>query len=416
MFLWSTSLLVSFHAPTRHHFGHAPASRVRALRLQEQAWAARPAWEEQAMPTYDYRNQTFPVILAGMSKIREDSGDTLALLEQLTERDFFSYFPVNLITPCMYFPAGDAGCMMAECEIRAARERDMPPALLARDREEYEFLIDGWVSKDMPSDFTEYFDLRVTDSRNTGYNGQRVWRFIHTNICFQKRLSERDMGWKRDFNRLISGMHAAVDCDILADIGLTDEGVAEYRRRLRDEPGAICNLYFAYMLTLCAIHDCRENFNHCGYLGDTDIQPLMRSLNAEDLLGSPPVQNAAANLREQAATGEAAAWKVRLRTRHLKLIMGCVDCNVCKVHGTVMVIGLASTLQVLLGDDGARDATRPDEAQPDPLKLDRVKIGALVATAAKFGRACATVERFRKFDGEDMSEAYLGAREELAAE
>jgi hypothetical protein len=157
--------------------------------------------------TDDYRNQTFPVILAGMSRLREaDGADTLALLEQLTEKDHFSYFPVNLITPCMYFPAGDAGCMMAECEIRAARERDMPPALLSRDQvrrlasgrtlpdqvltipgpsprrlqEEYEFLIDGWVSKDMPSDFTEYFDLRVADSRNTGYNGQRVWRFIRT--------------------------------------------------------------------------------------------------------------------------------------------------------------------------------------------------------------------------------------------
>jgi len=364
------------------------------------------------MPTYDYRNQTFPVILAGMSRLREaDGADTLALLEQLTEKDHFSYFPVNLITPCMYFPAGDAGCMMAECEIRAARERDMPPALLSRDQEEYEFLIDGWVSKDMPSDFTEYFDLRVADSRNTGYNGLRVWRFIHTNICFQKRLMERDMGWKRDFNRLISGMHAAVDCDILADIGLTDEGRDEYRRRLRDEPGAICNLYFAYMLTLCAIHDCRELFDNCGYLGDASIQPLMRSLNREPLLASIPVQDAARNLRESASTG--AAWKLRLRTRHLKLIMGCVECNICKVHGTVMVIGLASTLQVLLGDDGARDATRPDEAQPDPLKLDRVQMGSLVATAAKFGRACATVERFREFDGEDMSEAFVGARAEM---
>ncbi|EOD21707.1 hypothetical protein EMIHUDRAFT_207741 [Emiliania huxleyi CCMP1516] len=295
-------------------------------------WAARPAWESADMPTYDYRNQTFPVILAGMR--REDRGAIPALLEQLVERDFFSYFPVNLITPCMYFPSGDAG---------AARERDIPPAVIARDREEYNFLIDGWVSKDMPSDFTEYFDLR-----------------------------EEEMGWKRDFNRLVSGMHAVVDCEIIEDIGRTEEG-----RRLRDEPGSILNLYYAYMLTLSAIRE-GPSFESCAYLGDASIPPLMRALTSDDLLASDSVQSAAASLRAHASSPDFAVWKLRLRTRHLKLIMGCVECNVCKVHGTVLVIGLASTLQ-------ARHE------------------------AAKLSRACATVERFREFDGEDLSQAYFGA-------
>lgn len=54
-------------------------------------------------------------------------------------------------------------------------------------------------------------------------------------------------------------------------------------------------------------------------------------------------------------------------------------------------------MQVLLGSDGRGG---------DPLALDRVQIGALVATAAKFGSACAIVERFREFDGDDMSVAF----------
>ncbi|EOD23806.1 hypothetical protein EMIHUDRAFT_116153 [Emiliania huxleyi CCMP1516] len=219
---------------------------------------------------------------------REDRGAIPALLEQLVERDFFSYFPVNLITPCMYFPSGDAG---------AARERDIPPAVIARDREEYNFLIDGWVSKDMPSDFTEYFDLR-----------------------------EEEMGWKRDFNRLVSGMHAVVDCEIIEDIGHTEEG-----RRLRDEPGSILNLYYAYMLTLSAIRE-------------TSAQRYTLMDKRSALLPNK-VQSAAASLRAHASSPDFAVWKLRLRTRHLKLIMGCVECNVCKVHGTVLVIGLASTLQ-----------------------------------------------------------------------
>jgi len=164
--------------------------------------------------------------------------------------------------------------------------------VIARDREEYNFLIDGWVSKDMPSDFTEYFDLRESASRNTGYNGQRVWRFIHTNLCFQKRLQQEEMGWKRDFNRLISGMHAVVDCEIIEDIGLSEEGRCEYRRRLRDEPGSILNLYYAYMLTLSAIREVSKgpSFKSCAYLGDASLPPLMRALASDDLLASDSVQ------------------------------------------------------------------------------------------------------------------------------
>ena len=110
----------------------------------------------------------------------------------------------------------------------------------------------------------------------------------------------------------VSGMHAAVDAQILNDIGFTEEGRTEYHRRLRDEPGSIgarlraarvlqhhssththtgsllshlasarflptANLYFAYMLTLCAIYDCRERLNNCGYLGDGEaVLPSMR--------------------------------------------------------------------------------------------------------------------------------------------
>lgn len=78
------------------------------------------------MPTYDYRNQTFPVILAGMRRCREDRGAIPALLEQLVERDFFSYFPVNLITPCMYFPSGDAGCEMAPRASATSHQQSSP--------------------------------------------------------------------------------------------------------------------------------------------------------------------------------------------------------------------------------------------------------------------------------------------------
>ena len=84
-------------------------------------------------------------------------------------------------------------------------------------------------------------------------------------------------------------------------------------------------------------------------------------------------------------------WKVRLRTRDLLRIMNCVQCNLCRLHGKVLAMGIASALNVLLGDDGEGG---------DILELDRVEIGALGATCAKLGAACEVVERFRKADEE----------------
>ena len=76
-------------------------------------------------------------------------------------------------------------------------------------------------------------------------------------------------------------------------------GLTEYYRRLRDEPGCVYNLYFAYMLTLCAIRDCRERLDTCSYLGDDAVAPLMRSLTGHELLRDANVQQQAMTLRER---------------------------------------------------------------------------------------------------------------------
>ena len=98
------------------------ASAERPSRPRTVAMAARPLfiashtsstfngflWETTKM-RYDYRNATFHVIGAGMRTVKAHNHEVVRLLEELAEHDFFAYFPVNLITPCMYFPSGDSG-------------------------------------------------------------------------------------------------------------------------------------------------------------------------------------------------------------------------------------------------------------------------------------------------------------------
>ena len=70
----------------------------------------------------------------------------------------------------------------------------------------------------------------------------------------------------------------------------------------------MANLYFAYMLTLCALLDCRERLVACNYLGEGEgVRPLMRQLVESPLLSARPVQRAAESLREHARSDNAQA-------------------------------------------------------------------------------------------------------------
>ena len=387
--------------PCQHSRGVSSATRVGTIASQAGGEHAElpsglPAGVEHAglLDHYAAWSTNLEDRMGGIEAVRKCLRETkkvLPLLKEITSRDFFNYYAVNLMTPCMYFPTELEGCELDRCEIKAVRDRDVPPVLLQSDmRESYDFMIDAWCRKDMPSDFTEYFDLRTCQARDTGYDGSDVWRFIHQKICFTKRLEEPSNSWKRDYNRAVGGMHAAINAEILNDIGPTEAGRAEFHRRLLDQPGAITNLYFAYMLTLCALGECRARLDSSDYLGDDEfVRPLMQQLTSSELLSNEAVRRASRNLRAHAAGASDEVWRMRMRHRDLKQIMGCVECNLCRVHGTVMCLGLGTTLQVLLGSDGRGG---------DPLALDRVQMAALVTTAAKFGAACETVERFREID------------------
>mmetsp|Transcript_33099 Transcript_33099/g.69927 ORF Transcript_33099/g.69927 Transcript_33099/m.69927 type:complete len:90 (-) Transcript_33099:72-341(-) len=69
--------------------------------------------------------------------------------------------------------------------------------------------------------------------------------------------------------------------------------------------------------------------------------------------------------------------------------MNCVQCNLCRLHGKVMVHGFATSLQVLLGHRGRGEDCDRDT---DPFGLSRVEVASLVTTTAKLLSACEVVQ------------------------
>ena len=88
---------------------------------------------------------------------------------------------------------------------------------------------------------------------------------------------------------------------------------------------------------------------------------------------------------------------MRLRTRDLLRIMNCVQCNLCRLHGKVSALGLASSLQVILGTKGSgEEGFRPDTK--GFVTLHRVEVAAMVTFCAKLSAACDMVHTLEAID------------------
>jgi len=99
------------------------------------------------------------------------------------------------------------------------------------------------------------------------------------------------------------------------------------------------------------------------------------------LLDDPAIEAASVKLHDHAVKDKdsvRALWEARMRTRELMRIMNCVQCNKCRLHGKISVLGLSTALQVLLGQTGEGG---------DPNKIHRVELAALMTTLAKFSSA-----------------------------
>lgn len=255
---------------------------------------------------------------------------------------------------------------------------------------QYNIELDGWGRWDMPTD--DYYDIQEFPEGYTGYDGSEVWNFIHNRICFQ---GYHENHWKADFNKAVSGLHAIISAQIIRAIRERIEAgeefsadekwrdpVVEYKRRLSPQgetPQAIENMYFLAMLLLRAVSQSKDRIlddQRAGYLDDVSSQAL-QSLFDSSLLGDDTVNVASQKLRDHATQDQDAVeslWEARMRTRELLRIMNCVQCNKCRLHGKISVMGVSTALQILVGPNGQGK---------DPRQVQRVELATLLTALDK---------------------------------
>lgn len=256
----------------------------------------------------------------------------------------------------------------------------------------------------MPTE--DYYDTEAFPESYTGYAGADVWNFIHERICFDGYAYDDDH-WKADFNKAVSGLHSMISAQVVRGIhervesgeGFTrdepwTDAAIEFERRLGpngETPLAIENLYFTYMLLLTAASQARDRLLKDADSGrmSQDAAQDLKAVLASPLLANPSVGVASRKLHDHAvkdsdATG--ALWEARMRSRDLMRIMNCVQCNKCRLHGKISVMGLSTALQILVGQTGEGGDTDI---------IHRVELAALMTTLHKFSRAIDFVQHMQ---------------------
>mmetsp|Transcript_1079 Transcript_1079/g.1699 ORF Transcript_1079/g.1699 Transcript_1079/m.1699 type:complete len:391 (-) Transcript_1079:818-1990(-) len=337
----------------------------------------------------------------GIEAIDRMNPEFQGTLDSLRHYPYFRLYSCDMLGSCEYMPQELFECYSQSCEIYPVDEDEVPNDIMAKDSEEHDFELDGWARWDMPSE--DYYDTDQFPESYTGYDGAIVWKFIHERICFN--VNEDDEDWKADFNKAVSGLHSMISAQVIKGIEeKLEEGddevagmnvQAEFQRRLSvrgETPHALENLYFGYMLMLSAVNvaksrilsDCAADRIH------SDEAALLQTILSSPLLENPSVKVAYQKLHDHAVKDEyskSALWEARMRTRDLMRIMNCVQCNKCRLHGKISVLGVSTALQILLGRTGEGG---------DPTRIHRVELAALLTTVAKFSNAIEFCARMSK--------------------
>mmetsp|Transcript_3018 Transcript_3018/g.3320 ORF Transcript_3018/g.3320 Transcript_3018/m.3320 type:complete len:428 (+) Transcript_3018:162-1445(+) len=348
-------------------------------------------------------------LLPGINVIDEMNPTLVSQLCDLRHETYFRLYSVDMMGSCEYIPQELFECYSESCEIYPIDDDEIPDTIREIDSQEHNFELDGWARWDMPSE--DYYDTDQFPEEYTGYDGSDVWKFIHERICFKEFGDDaEDDSWRVDFNKAVSGLHSMISAQVIRGIGKKVAGgetieeewndpAVEYERRLSptgENPKALENLYFGYMLVLSAVAKARERLlSECesagGSIDAAAAAKLLEILN-HPLLDEPTHDVASQKLHDHALlatsgtsasteSNNAPLWNARMRTRELMRIMNCVQCNKCRFHGKIAVLGLSTAFQILLGrtGDGADGG--------DLLVMHRVELAALMTTMSKYSTA-----------------------------
>ncbi len=227
-------------------------------------------------------------------------------------------------------------------------------------------------------------DLTLNPERNTGYNGTHIWEAIYEENCIDMDgTTDQPMCYEERFlYRLLSGLHASTTLSIAKNYyppnkrkgRLTWEPNALYfYEQFGDHPEYIRNLDFSYLVLLRALKKAYPILNkyeiHTGNIveDETAMILLRRLLDSSILKSCSDVFTAfdeTLMFRQQEEDDTITDVESKFpKEPHAKVItiqqnfkgvfhnissiLDCVQCQQCKLHGKMAMLGYGTALKIL---------------------------------------------------------------------
>jgi flavocytochrome c len=269
---------------------------------------------------------------------------------------------------------------------------------------------------------TQTVNLVLNPERNTGYNGTHIWRAIYEENCLEISEAQHYCLEERVLYRLLSGLHASTTISIAQyyyppsrkkNRKGWEPNPQYFMEKFQNHPEHLHNLHFAFAVLLRALRKAStllyeypivsgeadtgyeedvpsnqyNNGNHSNSTSDEKAEILLRRLLDSSILQScAPVFDGFDESRMFAEDDDPTSTSITMLQHNFKgvfhnisSILDCVQCQQCKLHGKLAMLGYGVALKILLCEE------MPTDLQPN-------EVVGFINTIVKFSESLKHVQ------------------------
>jgi flavocytochrome c len=238
---------------------------------------------------------------------------------------------------------------------------------------------------------TKLVNLALNPERNTYYNGTHIWKAIYEENCIttdQSCLEERVL------YKLLSGMHTSTTLSIAQNYYPPSKrhnrtryqpNPQYFMQKFQYHPDHIRNLHFAYVVMLRAINKARTYLYHYDIVSGNVMEDEASSILLKRLLDTT-IMRSCSNVFsafDESVMFQEDDQQSNLVLQHsfkgvfhnISSILDCVQCQQCKLHGKLTMLGYGTALKILFVQS------------MDNLVLEPNEVVALINTAARLSES-----------------------------
>jgi flavocytochrome c len=237
-------------------------------------------------------------------------------------------------------------------------------------------------------DSSKAINLVLNPERNTGYNGTHIWNAIYQENC----LANEDLCYEeRVLYRLLSGLHTSTTLSIAKHYyppskrknrTSWEPNPGLFMTKFQHHPEHLRNLHFSYVVLLRALQKASTFLEHyeikSGNIVEDEVAArLLKRLLDSDILESCQSVFSAFDERLMFRSTESLAVQQNFKGvfHNISSILDCVQCQQCKLHGKMAMLGYGAALKILFMKNS------------ESYSLTRNEVVAFINTLAKFSES-----------------------------